>query len=109
MSDFYHSVYDIVSQIPAGRVATYGQVALLAGSPRAARQVGFALGKLDGDSAVPWHRVVNARGQVSLRAFSEGCEELQEELLADEGVVLDEGGRIDLSKWGWDGPDENPH
>ena len=63
---FWDEVYKIVNKIPRGRVAIYGQIAVLAGSPRAARVVGTALRQLPVDSKVPWHRVINGRGMISI-------------------------------------------
>jgi methylated-DNA-protein-cysteine methyltransferase related protein len=85
-SDSYRRIYAVVARIPRGRVATYGQVAELARLPRRARLVGHALNVLDEDSDLPWHRVVNAKGQVSPRSNALGHEELQAQLLAREGV-----------------------
>jgi len=79
-------IYAVVSRIPKGRVATYGQVAALAGLPRRARLVGHALRVLPDGSPVPWHRVVNARGRISPRADLLGHEDLQAQLLRREGV-----------------------
>ena len=64
-SETYQRIYAVVRQVPAGRVATYGQVATMAGLAGHARQVGYALHSLDVDETVPWHRVINARGEVS--------------------------------------------
>ncbi|HTF34217.1 MAG TPA: MGMT family protein [Myxococcota bacterium] len=95
----YERIYRAVSRIPRGRVATYGQVAELAGVPGGARQVGYALAA-SGDARVPWHRVVNARGEISPRA--EPCfEALQRQLLAREGVALDADGRLSLARFRW--------
>ncbi len=91
----------VVRKIPRGRVATYGQVAALAGLPGAARQVGYALHALPEGSTVPWHRVINARGEVSPRA-QPGWEGFQRQLLEAEGVVFDRRGRIDLQRYRWD-------
>lgn len=93
-------IYDTVSRIPKGRVATYGQVAEVAGLPRRARLVGRALRELDEDSAVPWHRVVNARGTISLRGDLLDHEGLQEQLLRREGVGF-HGHAISLERYGW--------
>ena len=71
--DYFDRIYATVESIPPGRVATYGQVADQAGLPRRARLVGTALKHLDADSAVPWHRVVNARGEVSPRPRTRFC------------------------------------
>ena len=97
----YQKIYRVVRRVPEGRVATYGQIAALAGIARHARQVGYALFALrDGDELdVPWHRVVNAKGEISARAT--GHEDLQRLLLESEGVVFDARGRIDLRAFGW--------
>jgi methylated-DNA-protein-cysteine methyltransferase-like protein len=96
---FFQRVYRMVERVPAGRVATYGQIAWLVGKPRGARTVGWALRALQPGSGVPWHRVVNARGGISVAA-----REFQRALLEAEGVVFDERGRIDLDEFGWKGP-----
>ena len=100
----YERIYATVRRIPKGRVATYGQVARLAGLPGRARQIGYALSALPEDAAhrsVPWHRVVNAQGAVSLRAFpGEGHDEQRRRLEA-EGVELDARGRLSLRKVQW--------
>lgn len=105
-NEAFRRIHRVVSAIPEGRVATYGQVALLAGLPRRARLVGRALAALDDDSGVPWHRVINAQGRISSRDGSP-YEHFQRLLLEEEGVELDERGRIDLDRFGWD-PDEAP-
>jgi methylated-DNA-protein-cysteine methyltransferase-like protein len=99
-SDTYQRLYAVVSRIPRGRVATYGQVAALAGLPRHARLVGYALSRLSAVSGVPWHRVVNAKGQVSLRANALGYDELQAQLLRREGTRMVQGA-IPLEKHQW--------
>jgi methylated-DNA-protein-cysteine methyltransferase-like protein len=98
----YARIYAVVRHIPRGRVATYGQVAELADLPGHARQVGYALHALPDDEAdsVPWQRVVNAQGEVSLRA-EPGMEGLQRTILETEGVDFDARGRIDLARFGW--------
>jgi methylated-DNA-protein-cysteine methyltransferase related protein len=88
-----------VRRIPAGRVATYGQVAALAGLPGQPRLVGYALAALDVDSDVPWHRVVNARGAISLPPRDHSAL-IQRARLEAEGVAFD-GTRIDLATYGW--------
>ena len=104
MAGFYDAVYAVVRAIPAGRVATYGQVARLAGRPRGARQVGYALAALETrdprPDRVPWHRVVNACGGISMRARP-GAEEVQRLLLEAEGVVFDGAGRVSLERFAW--------
>lgn len=98
--DSYDRIYRIVRRIPSGRVATYGQVAALAGLAGHARQVGYALHATPDDLDLPWHRVINARGEVSRR--SEGpYETIQWRLLADEGIVAGAAGRIDLKRFQW--------
>jgi methylated-DNA-protein-cysteine methyltransferase-like protein len=99
-TDPYRRIYAVVSRVPRGRVATYGQVAGLAGLPRHARLVGHALNVLPAGSAVPWHRVVNAQGRVSARADALGHEDLQEALLKREGVRF-VGGAIPLPRHQW--------
>jgi len=90
----------MLRRIPKGRVATYGQIARLAGIPRQPRQIGYALAALRDHYPVPWHRVVNAKGEISQRSES-GVEELQRILLEREGVVFDVRGRISLSRFRW--------
>jgi methylated-DNA-protein-cysteine methyltransferase-like protein len=96
----YSRIYTVVRRIPAGRVATYGQIAILAGLPGHARQVGYALHALSEHHDVPWHRVINAQGRISLRA-ERGHDDLQRQLLEAEGVVFDSNGRVSLSEFGW--------
>lgn len=93
----YARIYAAIARVPRGRVATYGQIAALAELPGRARQVGYALHALPPGSPIPWQRVVNARGEISLGG---ACAARQRELLADEGVELDEG-RIDLARYQW--------
>lgn len=89
----------MVRRIPRGRVATYGQIARLAGRPNHARQVGYALHALSGATAVPWQRVVNARGAISLRPMHGGIS--QRILLEGEGLTFDARGRVSLKRFGW--------
>jgi methylated-DNA-protein-cysteine methyltransferase-like protein len=100
-SDSYRRIWSVVRRIPEGRVATYGQVAVVAGLPGQARQVGYALHQLPDDADVPWHRVINARGEISLRSGPMEGDRIQAELLAREGVSLNERGRIDLERYQW--------
>ena len=92
----------MVRRIPRGKVATYGQVAELAGLPGHARQVGYALHALTDGTTVPWHRVVNAQGGCSLRAVP-GTELTQRMLLEREGIRFDAAGRLSLAKVRWRG------
>ncbi len=96
----YARIYAVVRRIPPGRVATYGQVAALAGLAGRARQVGYALHALPEGNALPWHRVINARGEVSPRAEPE-WEGYQRFLLEEEDVDFDLAGRVDLERFGW--------
>jgi methylated-DNA-protein-cysteine methyltransferase related protein len=96
----YQRIYTVVRRIPPGRVATYGQVASLAGLAGHARQVGYALHALPAGTLVPWHRVVNASGRISARAVP-GPELEQQLLLEREGIRLDASGRIRLAEVQW--------
>ncbi len=100
-SALYERIYAVVRRVPRGKVATYGQIAVVAGLPRHARHVGFALRALPEGSKLPWHRILNARGEVSERAVP-GVDELQRELLEDEGIEFSAAGRIDLDRYRWD-------
>jgi methylated-DNA-protein-cysteine methyltransferase related protein len=99
-ASFYERVYDFVRQVPRGRVVTYGQVAAWLGAPRSSRAVGYALRALTAGHDVPWHRVVNHRGQISPRYPAESPM-LQRLLLEDEGVCFDTQSRIDLPTYRW--------
>ena len=104
---FHEAVWALVRQVPPGRVATYGQIATLLGSPRLARQVGYALaGAFRADVPVPWQRVINAQGRISERGDFGRVQE-QRALLESEGVEFDPTGRIDLTRfvWPFDGVD----
>jgi methylated-DNA-protein-cysteine methyltransferase-like protein len=96
----YERIYHAVYRIPAGCVATYGQIAALAGFPRRARQVGYALAA-GGPEDLPWHRVVNAKGEISRRADPAGHEDLQRRLLESEGVEFSTRGNISLQRFRW--------
>ncbi len=98
----YEGIYRVVRRIPAGKVATYGQIAAIAGLPGQARQVGYALNALPRGSDVPWQRVINAKGEVSPRADGGRWEEYQRHLLKEEGVVFDSRGRVDFDRFRWD-------
>lgn len=97
----YESFYHVVRRVPVGRVTTYGAVAAEAGLPGRARQVGYALAALPDGHEVPWHRVINARGEVSGRRGGTAFEQIQRTLLEAEGVEFDERDRIDLDRFGW--------
>ena len=97
----YEDFYRVVRSIPEGRVSSYGVIARLAGLPEQARQVGYALAALPHGSDVPWHRVVNARGEVSARKGGSASEKIQRLLLENEGIVFDEHGRLDMMSAAW--------
>lgn len=101
-SEAHARIYAVVARIPRGRVATYGQVALYAGLPGRARQVGRALRELPDGSGLPWHRVINARGEVSPRGGLGLEEGFQRHLLEREAVRFDARGRVDLDRFGWE-------
>lgn len=95
----FNRIYDVVKQIPYGKVATYGQVAALAGSKRWARVVGYALHANPEPEKIPCYRVVNRFGEVS-KAFAFGGENRQIELLEAEGIEFVDG-RVDMEKYQW--------
>ena len=101
MSGRYERIYTVIRRIPRGRVATYGQIAELAGIPGHARQVGYALYALREGTTVPWHRVVNARGRLSLGAVIPEGDVEQRIRLEIEGVEFDADGKIDLRRFRW--------
>jgi len=100
----YERYYSVIRRIPRGRVSTYGQVARLAGHAGCARQVGYALYALPAGSIIPWHRVVNARGALSLGSVIPEGDVEQRIRLEVEGVEFDAEGRIDLGRFGWAPP-----
>ena len=99
-SGFFSHVWDIVKQIPKGKVVSYSQIAVLLGSPRAARTVGWALHAIPADMDIPWHRVLNSKGRISI-----DCREhdptIQQELLEQEGVVFSADGYVDMNVYQW--------
>jgi len=99
VSDSYQRIYAAVRRVPRGRVATYGQIAKVAGLPGHARQVGYALHALKSSTSVPWQRIINAKGLISLKPLTGGVS--QRLLLEAEGVTFDTGGRVSLRKFGW--------
>ena len=100
MNPLYRRIYRVVGRIPCGRVATYGVIARLSGRPGAARTVGWALSALPHDSDVPWWRVINATGRISLSQRRHGAV-LQRALLLREGVEFSSGGIVSLDAFGW--------
>lgn len=103
MSQLRKRIYAIVEAVPHGHVVTYGQVAAMAGAPRHARQVGYALFDLPEGSPLPWHRVVNAKGEVSERR-EPGYDEVQRRKLEEEGIEFRKG-RVNLELYRWE-PDD---
>lgn len=105
MNASYQAIWNIVKTIPRGRVASYGQVARLAGLPRHARLVGTALGEAPAGK-LPWYRVLNAQGRIALPPNSPGFRE-QRKRLREEGVMVVKG-RVDLKKYGWKAASDSP-
>ena len=101
----YPKIYEVVKLIPYGTVATYGQVAELAGLIGKPRVVGYALYRVTADAEIPWHRVINAKGEVSRSSLRDGNDDLQQLLLEEEGVVFDKSGkntaRLNLTQYRW--------
>jgi len=96
----YTKIYDMVRRVPSGRVATYGQIASLVGGC-SARMVGYAMAGVS-DETIPWQRVINARGRISIR--DPNGYSLQKAILEREGIEFDESDSVDLSEFGWEGP-----
>lgn len=99
-NSFSHRIIEAIKKIPAGRVATYGQIAMIAGNPRASRLVVWVLHTASDRENLPWHRVVNRNGKISLRRGS--GYELQKRLLEEEGITFDIDERIDFYKFLWE-------
>lgn len=99
---FSSQIISIIKRIPRGKVATYGQIAALAGNPRGARAVIWLLHSSSGKEKLPWHRVINGRGTISLQP-GQGYEE-QRSMLESEGVEFGLQGKIDLARFRWPGP-----
>jgi methylated-DNA-protein-cysteine methyltransferase-like protein len=94
-------IYRAVMRIPRGRVATYGQIAQVAGMPRHHRQVGRALRLLVDDGLIPWYRVIGANGAISARSADGFVETIQRERLEQEGIVFDARGRVPMARFQW--------
>ena len=99
---FSSQIISLIKRIPRGKVASYGQIAALAGNPRGARAVIWLLHSSSGKEKLPWHRVINSRGTISLQP-GQGYEE-QRALLESEGVVFGLQGKIELKRFKWPGP-----
>ncbi len=106
-SDLYDRIYAAVRLVPYGKVTSYGQIAILAGVPGAARVVGYALFALTHNETtnVPWQRVINRKGTLSLRKLGEAGG-VQRKILESEGIIFDKDERIDWDQYGWWGPEE---
>lgn len=100
MQDYVREFYGIIQLIPKGKVATYGQIAKLAGLPKHARHVGFALKNMDENSVVPWHRVINSQGKISLSKEDGFGQNIQIAKLQSEGVVV-LNGKVNLKLFQW--------
>ena len=98
----YRQIYEIIKQVPRGRVATYGQIAKIVGRCTA-RMVGYATAALPPGLDVPWHRAINHKGEISPRARGDGALR-QRRLLQAEGIRFDQKGRVNLKKFRWPGP-----
>lgn len=96
----YDAIYQVVRQIPYGKVATYGQVAELANLYGRARLVGYALFRVQ-STDIPWHRVINAKGEISYSSFRDGADHLQRSLLEQEGIQFSPSGKINLNEHRW--------
>lgn len=97
--NFWERVFECIKKIPKGKVVSYGQVASFCGSPRASRQVGWALRSLDGDNTLPWWRVVNREGHISVKGTMISTQEVQKALLEHEGVKVSEDYKLDIEKY----------
>ena len=99
-SDFTQDVIKIIKNIPSGKVLTYGRIAKLAGNPQAARQVSWLLHSSTKKYNLPWHRVINSLGKISMKSFDD--REYQKHLLEKEGVVFRDNYKIDLKEYLWE-------
>lgn len=94
----YQRIYEVVRRIPDGNVASYGRIARMVKT--GPRQVGYAMAALTSDQDVPWHRVINSKGELSLRKDGK-ADDLQRQLLTEEGVIFDSKGRVSFDQYGW--------
>ena len=104
MENFYQRVYEMVRQIPYGRVMTYGQIAVLLGKPTASRAVGYALHRTPAGQRIPWQRVINSQGKISPRGAGDKLHEppLQRVLLESEGIKFNAQGKIRFEQYLWE-------
>ncbi|MFW1953752.1 MGMT family protein [Acinetobacter beijerinckii] len=99
-NELQRQILEVVALIPYGKVASYGQVAKLAGLPKHVRLVGYVLKHLDSQSEIPWHRVINSQGKISVHRLNEQGENVQKLLLNEEGIYL-LNNKVNLKKFGW--------
>lgn len=99
-NELHRQILEVIALIPHGKVASYGQIAKLAGLPKHARLVGYVLKHLDQESEIPWYRVINSQGKISVTRINEKGENVQQNLLEQEGVYL-LNGKVSLKIFGW--------
>ena len=91
-------IFQVIAQIPYGRVASYGQIARLAGIPKHSRLVGYVLKHMDADSSLPWYRVINSQGKISLSRLNDQGQNIQVQLLMSEGILVI-GGKVKMKEF----------
>ena len=94
-------IFQVIAQIPYGRVASYGQIARLAGIPKHSRLVGYVLKHMDADSTLPWYRVINSQGKISLSKLNDQGQNIQAQLLMAEGILVI-GDKVKMKEFQWD-------
>ena len=94
-------IFQVIAQIPYGRVASYGQIARLAGIPKHSRLVGYVLKHMDADSSLPWYRVINSQGKISLSKLNDQGQNIQAQLLMAEGILVI-GDKVKMKEFQWD-------
>ncbi|KKW79971.1 methyltransferase [Acinetobacter sp. AG1] len=99
-NELHRQILEVIALIPYGKVATYGQIAKLAGLPKHARLVGYVLKHLDKSSEIPWYRVINSQGKISVTRINQQGENVQQSLLEQEGIYL-LNGKVSLKEFGW--------
>lgn len=99
-NELHRQILEVIALIPYGKVASYGQIAKLAGLPKHARLVGYVLKHLDQESVIPWYRVINSQGKISVTRINEKGENVQQNLLEQEGIYL-LNGKVSLKVFGW--------
>ncbi|MDH1800724.1 MGMT family protein [Acinetobacter johnsonii] len=93
-------IFQVIAQIPYGRVASYGQIARLAGIPKHSRLVGYVLKHMDADSSLPWYRVINSQGKISLSKLNDQGQNIQAQLLLAEGILV-VSGKVKMKEFQW--------